>query len=125
MGFGKDDEDDNNNNQRRSPKANTRKDFEAKEMPGKDLKSQNRDNYNRDKNKPRKGNRRSPEEVEADISRLAKNVRNKHHQPQQPQQQAEVNDPYDHTSGGCNDQRTCRHYQRACKCVDQEALPCR
>ena len=42
-----------------------------------------------DKNKPRKGNRRSPEEVEADISRLAKNVRNKHHQPQQPQQQAE------------------------------------
>lgn len=89
MGFGKDDEDDNNNNQRRSPKANTRKDFEAKEMPGKDLKSQNRDNYNRDKNKPRKGNRRSPEEVEADISRLAKNVRNKHHQPQQPQQQAE------------------------------------
>ena len=58
-------------------------------MPGKDLKSQNRDNYNRDKNKPRKGNRRSPEEVEADISRLAKNVRNKHHQPQQPQQQAE------------------------------------
>ncbi len=89
MGFGKDDEDDNNNNQRRSPKANTHKDFEAKEMPGKDLKSQNRDNYNRDKNKPRKGNRRSPEEVEADISRLAKNVRNKHHQPQQPQQQAE------------------------------------
>ena len=89
MGFGKDDEDDNNNNQRRSPRANTRKDFEAKEMPGKDLKSQNRDNYNRDKNKPRKGNRRSPEEVEADISRLAKNVRNKHHQPQQPQQQAE------------------------------------
>ena len=89
MPFGKDDEDDNNNNQRRSPKANTRKDFEAKEMPGKDLKSQNRDNYNRDKNKPRKGNRRSPEEVEADISRLAKNVRNKHHQPQQPQQQAE------------------------------------
>ena len=88
MGFGKDDEDDNNN-QRRSPRANTRKDFEAKEMPGKDLKSQNRDNYNRDKNKPRKGNRRSPEEVEADISRLAKNVRNKHHQPQQPQQQAE------------------------------------
>ena len=89
MGFGKDDEDDNNNNQRRSPRTNTRKDFEAKEMPGKDLKSQNRDNYNRDKNKPRKGNRRSPEEVEADISRLAKNVRNKHHQPQQPQQQAE------------------------------------
>jgi len=88
MGFGKDEEDDNNN-QRRSPRANTRKDFEAKEMPGKDLKSQNRDNYNRDKNKPRKGNRRSPEEVEADISRLAKNVRNKHHQPQQPQQQAE------------------------------------
>ena len=88
MGFGKDEEDDNNN-QRRSPRANTRKDFEAKEMPGKDLKSQNRDNYNRDKNKPRKGNRRSPEEVEADISRLAKNVRNKHHQAQQPQQQAE------------------------------------
>lgn len=58
-------------------------------MPGKDLKSQNRDNYNRDKNKPRKGNRRSPEEVEADISRLAKNVKNK----PQKKQQAPQEDP--------------------------------
>ena len=58
-------------------------------MPGKDLKSQNRDNYNRDKNKPRKGNRRSPEEVEADISRLAKNVKSK----PQKKQQAPQEDP--------------------------------
>jgi translation initiation factor IF-2 len=73
--FGKDD--DEGSNARRSSARRDRKDFEAKDMPGQDLKSQNRDNYNRDKNKPRKGNRRSPEEVEADISRLAKNVRNK------------------------------------------------
>ena len=56
-------------------------------MPGKDLKSQNRDNYNRDKNKPRKGNRRSPEEVEADISRLAKNVKSKPQKKQQTPQE--------------------------------------
>ncbi len=77
MAFAKDEDDDNNNQRRRSSYKNERKDFDAKEMPGRDLKSQNRDNYNRDKNKPRKGNRRTPEEVEADISRLAKNVRNK------------------------------------------------
>ena len=82
MPFGKDDEDDSPA-QKRAPFKRDRKDFDAKEMPGKDLKSQNRDNYNRDKNKPRKGNRRSPEEVEADISRLAKNVKNK---PQKKQQ---------------------------------------
>lgn len=82
MPFGKDDEDDSPA-QKRAPFKRERKDFDAKEMPGKDLKSQNRDNYNRDKNKPRKGNRRSPEEVEADISRLAKNVKNK---PQKKQQ---------------------------------------
>lgn len=82
MPFGKDDEDDSPA-QKRAPFRRDRKDFDAKEMPGKDLKSQNRDNYNRDKNKPRKGNRRSPEEVEADISRLAKNVKSK---PQKKQQ---------------------------------------
>ena len=88
MPFGKDDEDDNPA-QKRAPFKRDRKDFDAKEMPGKDLKSQNRDNYNRDKNKPRKGNRRSPEEVEADISRLAKNVKNK----PQKKQQAPQEDP--------------------------------
>jgi translation initiation factor IF-2 len=82
MGFGKDEDDDNQPQRRRSTRGNDRKDFDAKELPGKDLKSQNRDNYNRDKNKPRKGNRRSAEEVEADISRLAKNVKNKPHQQQ-------------------------------------------
>ena len=86
--FGKDDEDDSPA-QKRAPFKRDRKDFDAKEMPGKDLKSQNRDNYNRDKNKPRKGNRRSPEEVEADISRLAKNVKNK----PQKKQQAPQEDP--------------------------------
>ena len=86
--FGKDDEDDSPA-QKRAPFKRDRKDFDAKEMPGKDLKSQNRDNYNRDKNKPRKGNRRSPEEVEADISRLAKNVKNK----PQKKQQAVQEDP--------------------------------
>ena len=92
MAFSKDEDDDNNNNQRRrSSYKNERKDFDAKEMPGKDLKSQNRDNYNRDKNKPRKGNRRTPEEVEADISRLAKNVRNKPVK-QQPAQTEEDTD---------------------------------
>lgn len=92
MAFAKDEDDDNNNNQRRrSSYKNERKDFDAKEMPGKDLKSQNRDNYNRDKNKPRKGNRRTPEEVEADISRLAKNVRNKPVK-QQPAQTEEDTD---------------------------------
>ena len=80
--FGKDDEDDSPA-QKRSSARRERKDFDAKDMPGKDLKSQNRDNYNRDKNKPRKGNRRSAEEVEADISRLAKNVKNR---PQKKQQ---------------------------------------
>ena len=74
--FGKDD-DDQPTPQRRKFKGNDRKDFDAKEVPGRDLKSQNRDNYNRDKNKPRKGNRKSELEVEADISRLAKNVKNK------------------------------------------------
>ena len=74
--FGKDD-DDQPTPQRRKFKCNDRKDFDAKEVPGRDLKSQNRDNYNRDKNKPRKGNRKSELEVEADISRLAKNVKNK------------------------------------------------
>ena len=74
--FGKDD-DDQPTPQRRKFKGNDRKDFDAKEVPGRDLKSQNRDNYNRDKNKPRKGNRKSEREVEADISRLAKNVKNK------------------------------------------------
>ena len=88
MPFGKDDEDDSPA-QKRAPFKRDRKDFDAKEMPGKDLKSQNRDNYNRDKNKPRKGNRRSPEEVEADISRLAKNVKNK----PQKKQQAPQEDP--------------------------------
>ena len=88
MPFGKDDEDDSPA-QKRAPFKIDRKDFDAKEMPGKDLKSQNRDNYNRDKNKPRKGNRRSPEEVEADISRLAKNVKNK----PQKKQQAPQEDP--------------------------------
>ncbi len=88
MPFGKDDEDDSPAQKRASFKRD-RKDFDAKEMPGKDLKSQNRDNYNRDKNKPRKGNRRSPEEVEADISRLAKNVKNK----PQKKQQAPQEDP--------------------------------
>ena len=88
MPFGKDDEDDSPA-QKRAPFRRDRKDFDAKEMPGKDLKSQNRDNYNRDKNKPRKGNRRSPEEVEADISRLAKNVKNK----PQKKQQAPQEDP--------------------------------
>ena len=88
MPFGKDDEDDSPA-QKRAPFKRDRKDFDAKEMPGKDLKSQNRDNYNRDKNKPRKGNRRSPEEVEADISRLAKNVKNK----PQKKQQAVQEDP--------------------------------
>ena len=88
MPFGKDDEDDSPA-QKRAPFKRDRKDFDAKEMPGKDLKSQNRDNYNRDKNKPRKGNRRSPEEVEADISRLAKNVKNK----PQKKQQASQEDP--------------------------------
>ena len=85
MPFGKDD----SPAQKRAPFKRDRKDFDAKEMPGKDLKSQNRDNYNRDKNKPRKGNRRSPEEVEADISRLAKNVKNK----PQKKQQAPQEDP--------------------------------
>ncbi len=91
MNFSKDDDSDNNAQRRRSPRNNDRKDFDAKEMPGKDLKSQNRDNYNRDKNKPRKGNRRaSMEEVEADISRLAKPVKNKaHQQPQQHNQEEE------------------------------------
>ncbi len=88
MGFGKDDEEENTN-QRRNTRS-SRKDYDAKDLPGKDLKSQNRDNYNRDKNKPRKGNRRSPEEVEADISRLAKNVRNKHHQPQAHAEETET-----------------------------------
>ncbi len=90
-GFGKDDDEDNGIQQkRRSSRNNDRKDFDAKEMPGKDLKSQNRDNYNRDKNKPRKGNRRaSMEEVEADISRLAKPVKNKPHQQPQQTQEAE------------------------------------
>ena len=88
MGFGKDD-DEENTNQRRNTRS-SRKDYDAKDLPGKDLKSQNRDNYNRDKNKPRKGNRRSPEEVEADISRLAKNVRNKHHQPQAHAEETET-----------------------------------
>ena len=88
MPFGKDDEDDSPA-QKRAPFRRDRKDFDAKEMPGKDLKSQNRDNYNRDKNKPRKGNRRSPEEVEADISRLAKNVKSK----PQKKQQAPQEDP--------------------------------
>ncbi|MEE0076437.1 MAG: translation initiation factor IF-2 [Coprococcus sp.] len=88
MPFGKDDEDDSPA-QKRAPFKRDRKDFDAKGMPGKDLKSQNRDNYNRDKNKPRKGNRRSPEEVEADISRLAKNVKNK----PQKKQQAPQEDP--------------------------------
>lgn len=88
MGFGKDDEEENTN-QRRNTRS-SRKDYDAKDLPGKDLKSQNRDNYNRDKNKPRKGNRRSPEEVEADISRLAKNVRNKHHQPQTHAEETET-----------------------------------
>ena len=88
MPYGKDDEDDSPA-QKRAPFKRDRKDFDAKEMPGKDLKSQNRDNYNRDKNKPRKGNRRSPEEVEADISRLAKNVKNK----PQKKQQAPQEDP--------------------------------
>ena len=74
--FGKDD-DDQPTPQRRKFKGNDRKDFDAKDVPGRDLKSQNRDNYNRDKNKPRKGNRKSELEVEADISRLAKNVKNK------------------------------------------------
>lgn len=83
--FGKDDEDEGG--QRRPAVRRDRKDFEAKEMPGKDLKSQNRDNYNRDKNKPRKGNRRSAEEVEADISRLAKNVKNRPQKKQQTQQE--------------------------------------
>ena len=84
--FGKDDEDDSPA-QKRAPFRRDRKDFDAKEMPGKDLKSQNRDNYNRDKNKPRKGNRRSPEEVEADISRLAKNVKSKPQKKQQTPQE--------------------------------------
>ena len=86
MPFGKDDEDDSPA-QKRAPFRRDRKDFDAKEMPGKDLKSQNRDNYNRDKNKPRKGNRRSPEEVEADISRLAKNVKSKPQKKQQTPQE--------------------------------------
>ena len=86
MPFGKDDEDDSPA-QKRAPFRRDRKDFDAKEMPGKDLKSQNRDNYNRDKNKPRKGNRRSPEEVEADISRLAKNVKSKPQKKQQTSQE--------------------------------------
>ena len=86
MPFGKDDEDDSPV-QKRAPFRRDRKDFDAKEMPGKDLKSQNRDNYNRDKNKPRKGNRRSPEEVEADISRLAKNVKSKPQKKQQTPQE--------------------------------------
>ena len=86
MPFGKDDEDDSPA-QKRAPFRRDRKDFNAKEMPGKDLKSQNRDNYNRDKNKPRKGNRRSPEEVEADISRLAKNVKSKPQKKQQTPQE--------------------------------------
>ena len=86
MPFGKDDEDDSPA-QKRAPFRRDRKGFDAKEMPGKDLKSQNRDNYNRDKNKPRKGNRRSPEEVEADISRLAKNVKSKPQKKQQTPQE--------------------------------------
>ena len=86
MPFGKDDEDDSPA-QKRAPFRRDRKDFDAKEMPGKDLKSQNRDNYNRDKNKPRKGNRRSPEEVEADISRLSKNVKSKPQKKQQTPQE--------------------------------------
>ena len=86
MPFGKDDE-DASPAQKRAPFRRDRKDFDAKEMPGKDLKSQNRDNYNRDKNKPRKGNRRSPEEVEADISRLAKNVKSKPQKKQQTPQE--------------------------------------
>lgn len=86
-GFGKDDDEDVVVSRKRSSRGNDRKDFDAKDMPGKDLKSQNRDNYNRDKNKPRKGSRRSDEEIEADISRLAKPVKNKAHQ--QPQQSSE------------------------------------
>ena len=88
--FGKDD-DDQPTPQRRKFKGNDRKDFDAKEVPGRDLKSQNRDNYNRDKNKPRKGNRKSELEVEADISRLAKNVKNKpvKHEPVKEPAEAE------------------------------------
>ncbi len=90
MGYNKD-ADEEVPQRRKSSGRNERKDFDAKELPGKDLKSQNRDNYNRDKNKPRKGNRRSPEEVEADISRLAKNVRNKPPK-QNPSSSEEVGD---------------------------------
>ena len=81
MGFNKDADDEQNVQRRRASSRNDRKDFDAGAMSAKDLKSQNRDNYNRDKNKPRKGNRRSPEEVEADISRLAKPSKHKKHQP--------------------------------------------
>ena len=64
MPFGKDDEDDSPA-QKRAPFKRDRKDFDAKEMPGKDLKSQNRDNYNRDKNKPQKKQQAPQEDPDA------------------------------------------------------------
>ncbi len=78
-GFGGKDEDEGAKPQsrRRNPKPERSGGGDA---PGRDLKSQNRNSYNRDRGKKNK-DRRQEVDIEANLSRLAKPTRNKNHGP--------------------------------------------